>query len=111
MTEPEGWKETTDGMRRKPSASTTVPATPSRTAATTVFVVPRSMPTATAIVDKLHQTSAGRGPPARDPPRPLDDPCTARGGRGLVERVKGALLGLVLMSLSLVTATATTARA
>src|ERR1700679_2164931 len=53
-TEPDGRNDTTEGMSRLPSGSGIVRATPSRTAATTVFVVPRSMPTATAILDKLH---------------------------------------------------------
>ena len=48
-TDPDGWNDTTDGKRRCPSVSASVATTPSRTAATTVFVVPRSIPTAWAI--------------------------------------------------------------
>src|SRR5579859_2620777 len=48
-TEPDGWKATTDGTSLCPCASVIVWATPSFTTATTVLVVPRSIPTARAI--------------------------------------------------------------
>jgi hypothetical protein len=47
-TPPEGRNDTLDGMRRVPSGPGMVKATPSRTVATTVFVVPKSIPTALA---------------------------------------------------------------
>src|ERR1700685_2847085 len=46
---PLGWNDTIEGMRRRPSSSAKVTARPSRTTPTTVFVVPRSIPTAMPI--------------------------------------------------------------
>src|ERR1700753_4147413 len=44
-TSPFGWNETTLGRSRAPFSSARTWTFPARTAATTVFVVPRSMPT------------------------------------------------------------------
>src|SRR5579859_5121167 len=47
---PEGWKDTIEGMSRRPPSSARVTTRPSRTTPTTVLGVPRSIPTATLIV-------------------------------------------------------------
>src|SRR6187399_1958751 len=60
-TSPDLAKATTDGVVRAPSAfAMTVGSPPSRTA-TTEFVVPRSMPTARAMLGYLHLGPAGAG--------------------------------------------------
>src|ERR1044071_7118330 len=61
-TVPFGWKATIEGMSLFPSLSASVVATPFFTAATTVLVVPRSIPTATPIRDSEYTRLGSEGP-------------------------------------------------
>src|SRR5262245_344126 len=83
---PSGVNATTDGVTRPPSALGTTSARPPSIAATTEFVVPRSIPTAFAMSTSSTRTRYaapdGHGPPRSAQRRPPD------------RQVGGALVGL-----------------